>query len=74
MRLGLRCCVGCRREHVEGLSWKHEGCAVANSAPVVANTEAPRVANRHGKYRDLAKRREYMRQYMARRRAEARAA
>jgi len=39
---------------------------VANKAPALV---ANKVANRHGKYADPVKRREYMKRYMARRRA-----
>ena len=47
---------------------------VANTAAAVANIPLPVVANstRHGKYRDIDRRRVYMREYMRRRRAAAR--
>lgn len=85
VKIGLRSCVWCRGEYYEAGGWRHEGCVVANrvdlraKSAVVANAPVEKsdrklVANgtRHGKYRDVEARREYMRAYMARRRKEAR--
>lgn len=48
----------------------HERVANKPEVPTpVANTDKIAVANRHGKYKDPAKRREYMRAYMIRWRA-----
>lgn len=79
-------CEGCGVSYFPALAWKHAGCVVANEpvvvanradlvaneSPVVANTEVELVANKHGVYADRQKRREYMRQYMARKRKEMR--
>lgn len=79
-------CEGCGEWYFPALAWKHGVCVVANKpvvvanrvdlvaneSPVVANTEVELVANKHGVYADRQKRREYMRQYMAKRRKEMR--
>ena len=60
-------CIICGGQH---RGW--ERCKVANTdvvANVVANKAPEPVANRHGKHADKAKRREYMKRYMAKRRA-----
>lgn len=83
MNEGKCCCVRCGKETFRHLLDGHVSCLVvhrvanradlvANESVVVANKPAELVANRHGKYRDLARRREYMRVLMARRRAEKR--
>jgi len=85
MNEGKCCCVWCKRETYRHLLDGHRGCLVANrvagradlvanESVVVANAPVELVANRHGKYRDLDRRREYMRKLMARRRAERKAA
>ena len=70
-------CQLCGHEHYSGQPhvWSDKPVAVvavnkvANKVDVVANTPKLKVANRHGKYADHAKRKQYMREYMASRRA-----
>lgn len=65
-------CAGCGRAYWPLQEWQHKACMVANTSDisdVVANSTMPVVANKHGRYADTNKRRAYMREYMAKRRA-----
>lgn len=65
---------GCGKAYYPSQAWIHDGrnpdCMVANAVEMVDNTPRLLVANsKHGKYRDIDKRRDYMRSYMAKRRS-----
>lgn len=78
---GEICCVGCRGRYYPALERKHKGCVVVHS-PEIGSPQAELVVvhsepvvvhkSRHGVYRDVEARRRYKRDWMARRRAEAR--
>lgn len=80
MQEGLRSCVFCRKVHVEGLVWRHKGCGLvvhggSSQAEMVVHADPVVVhggSSRHGKYRDEEGRREYRRNWMRAKRAEAR--
>lgn len=70
-------CPVCGRSAWPAQAWQHKNCTaqrippevVVANAPEIAVTNEKVVANRHGQYADKEKRREYMRNYMAKRRA-----
>lgn len=76
---GIASCVGCRRVFPPNLAWKHEGCVptwVVVHREVVVHAKPGLVVHksRHGVYADLEARRKYKREWMARKRAERKAA